>query len=482
MRLARTLPVFLALIFSTTARAAITLTGDVDADFTNENCLADDGGDGDVGVPAGVAATGWNIERVCFYYDGNGTDDLYVGVTTVNNVIFGDADGDGDPGASSSANVPIDRANLGSGESFVISLDLDGDSRAATFDVDTVDLLLGDSSSGSTATLGAYNVDNSYDPINNPGLGFGGTSQADVDLFSSPSVTIRDLEFVVHSFKDISVNGVNEIINDVELQVFAGSSVDGGVGDDFLPTTETSVTHAIFDFDDDGLEDWDEIDNEGTDPNDTDTDDDEITDGTEVDGENPTNPNDADTDDDTCNDGVEDSNQNGAFEPTLGESDPNIVDTDEDGLDDCAELTCPTPTDPNDPDTDGDGLLDGEEDVDGDCVHDVGDGETLPNDRDTDNGGVEDGDEVDGGFDPNDPSDDADAATQIAAAANQVQGGGFGCSLNPARIADVQAEPSVIGSSRSNVIIGMFVFFVVCAGLLYLTGVKKYKSKHKKNT
>jgi len=420
---------FIFFVLSTTnVFAAITLTGDVDADFTNSNCLDDEGGE-DVGIPAGVAATGWDIDNICFYYDGN-TDDLHVGVSTINNVIFGDADGDGDPSASSSAGI-VDRADLGSGESFVLSLDLNGDSRTSTFDVNTVDLLVGVSNADSIGSLGAYNVANSYDPLNNPSLGFGGTSQAAVTLFANPSVTNRDFEFTIHNFKDITVNGVTEIINRVELQVFAGSAVDAGIGDDFLPNIATSVTHAIFDFDEDGLEDWDELDNQGTDPNDNDSDDDGILDGTEVNGENPTDPNDPDTDDDGCTDGFEDSNFNGAFEPALGESNPNVVDTDADGIDDCTEQTGSNPTDPNDDDSDDDGLKDGEEDTNQNGDFEPGIGETDPNNPDTDSGGVNDKDEVDNGFDPNDPSDDSTLAGQISAALglNQVQGGGLGCSL-----------------------------------------------------
>lgn len=440
--------------------ASITLTGDVAGDFTNENCLEDEGGQ-DVGLPSGVAATGWDIDRVCFYYDGS-TDDLHVGVMTINNAIFGDADGDGDPGASSTSGI-VDQADLGSGESFVISLDLDGDSRDSDFDVNTVDLLVGVANGDDINDLGAYNVANSYDPLNNPSLGFGGTSQAAVTLFAHPSVSVRDLEFTIHDFKQISVNGVSEIINNVELQVFAGSTVDAGIGDDYLPDIETSVTHNLFDFDEDGLEDWDELDNQGTDPADSDTDDDGITDGTEVNGDNPTNPNDADTDDDACNDGFEDGNQNGAFEPDLGETDPNTADTDGDGLDDCTELTCVAPTDPNDADTDDDGLLDGAEDANGNCIHEPGLGETDPNNPDTDGGGVNDGDEVDFGFDPNDPSDDDAAAGEIAASVvNRVQGGGINCSL------------SLAVAGRGSLVAGLLLIFMVGMGLLI--GIKIRKS------
>lgn len=209
------------------------------------------------------------------------------------------------------------------------------------------------------------------------------------------------------------------------------------------------------DSDNDGLTDEreEEI---GTNPNDPDSDDDGLLDGTEVNGQNPTNPLDADSDNDGLSDGQEDSSHNGALD--AGESNPNDPDTDDDGLSDFTEVTGQNPTnpvdadsdddgltdgqedqngngardavetDPNNPDTDGDGILDGTEvrgsnptnpldaDSDDDTLSDgqedanhnggIDAGETNPNDRDTDDGGVDDGTEVDRGTNPLDPADD----------------------------------------------------------------------------
>ena len=101
-----------------------------------------------------------------------------------------------------------------------------------------------------------------------------------------------------------------------------------------------------------------------------------------------TDPNDSDTDDDGISDGDEDINKNGVVDP--GETDPCNPDTDDDGIQDGTEsgITVPvadpdgdgpllgtniaifipdadptTTTDPLNPDTDGDGLSDGEEDI-----------------------------------------------------------------------------------------------------------------------
>ncbi|MFH1356102.1 MAG: hypothetical protein ABII18_03115 [bacterium] len=412
----------LLISFVAPAWADISLSGDVDSDFLEASCVADTGGQ-DVGVPPGVSGSGFDLDKVCFFYDGE-IDALYVGVTTINDVIFGDANGDGDPNSPLVGDI-IDSVDLGTGESFVISVDLDGDSRTDEFDASTVDVLIGVSNSGSLANLGVYDVAVSYDPTNNPSLGFGPTELADVTLFANPSTNARDLEFIIHDFKALNVEGIDSIINEVEMQIFAGSTLDSGIGDDFLPNITTTLTHPIFDLDKDGLEDWQET---GTSIDDDDSDDDGLKDGVEVNGDNPTDPNNPDSDNDSCLDGEEDLNQNGAYEPFDGESDPNQFDSDGDEINDCLELTGANPTNPSASDTDGDGLLDGEEDANQNGSFEPTLGETDPNKADTDGGGVNDKDEIDNGFDPNDPSDDAIAAGQINVTTfNQVQGGG--CSL-----------------------------------------------------
>jgi hypothetical protein len=142
--------------------------------------------------------------------------------------------------------------------------------------------------------------------------------------------------------------------------VVAGSTAVESIGLDYLPSAGVSQAHSILDFDDDSLEDWEELDVYGTDGTDSDSDDDDLPDGIEVDGANPTDPLDADSDDDVCLDGTEDFNLDGDHDPADGESDPNIADTDRDGIDDCTELTQGTnpndASDPNSAENDDDGL------------------------------------------------------------------------------------------------------------------------------
>lgn len=202
-----------------------------------------------------------------------------------------------------------------------------------------------------------------------------------------------------------------------------------------------------FDRDGDGLSNFQEEDDVGTDPDDPDTDGDGIMDGTEFFGgqpgaadNNPTNPLDTDSDDDGLCDGdgtdsvsgaaaagcegQEDADNDGLFDGN--ETNPNDADTDDDLLTDYqeimvgnygSELVAGTvdangaragrQTSPIDADTDDDGLTDGEEDFDHDGTFDPSQNETDPTDFDTDDGGEGDGSERENGRDPVDfPQDD----------------------------------------------------------------------------
>ena len=412
-------------VLSLSARA-FEFSGNATDDFSIvQNCFEDTGGlDGlDVGMPSPVQnnISGFDIERVCFFYD-SAEDALYVAVQTFDDVIFGDADGDGDPAGVASGYTGQDFANLGSTESVVLAIDIDGDSLASAFDASTIDAVIGVSSSNSLTEIGAFAPASAFNAFN-PAAGFGTTRVATVEAFASPDAANKDLEFRVDAFSGIAAFAQRPV-----LMIFAGSTAASGIGTDFLPDPGTAIEVSIFDGDEDTLNDDDEL-IEGTDPADTDTDDDALTDGTEVNGQNPTDPLNPDTDGDTCLDGEEDADHDGTRDAT--ESDPNVSDTDSDALGDCIEVSGNNPTDPIDSDSDDDTCTDGEEDLNHNGNLD--DGESNPNIADTDGGGVTDCIEINSGFDPNDPSDD-DAASQatgtVAGGIDQVQGGGATCALS----------------------------------------------------
>jgi len=157
-----------------------------------------------------------------------------------------------------------------------------------------------------------------------------------------------------------------------------GDEVDDGT-DPLDPCDPVASAACTRDTDGDGLTDYLEG-ILGTNPTDSDTDNDGLTDGDEV-FEYGTNPTKSDTDGDGLTDGQE---------VNVTNTDPTNADTDGDGLTDGQEVNT-IGTDPLDEDTDGDGLTDGEE---------VFEHHTDPLEPDTDGDGIDDGDEVDAGTDP----------------------------------------------------------------------------------
>jgi hypothetical protein len=101
-----------------------------------------------------------------------------------------------------------------------------------------------------------------------------------------------------------------------------------------------------------------------------------------------TDPNQKDTDGDGVMDGDEDVNHNCIYEPNLNETDPQNADTDGDGLSDGFELKYGT--DPVNQDTDNDCLPDGMEDRNHNGQYDMG-AETNALSSDTDGDGLPDG-------------------------------------------------------------------------------------------
>ena len=178
------------------------------------------------------------------------------------------------------------------------------------------------------------------------------------------------------------------------------------------PVTLTMIDCNI-DTDGDGLTDYDEVTNTGTDPNNPDTDGDGYGDGDEVTfGSDPLNPCDPNPSNPVCDqdgDGLTNAEEGSAgTNPTNPDTDGDgVLDGEEvDGTDDPSTPYVVTgtsdPLDPCDPintspacDTDGDGLNNGDEATNG----------TDPNNPDTDGDGYNDGYEVDNSSDPLDPCD-----------------------------------------------------------------------------
>ena len=171
-----------------------------------------------------------------------------------------------------------------------------------------------------------------------------------------------------------------------QWHVVAGSKTRGGGSVNETSNHETLELDIATDSDNDGLSDSEESSIYNTDPDDPDTDDDELNDGAEVDL--GTDPLVKDTDGDGLFDGAE---------VNTYLSNPLLVDTDDDGLDDAAEVL-DWQSDPNLADTDGDTLTDGDE------VERM----LSPVKADTDEDGLDDGAEIVAGTDPLNEDSDGD--------------------------------------------------------------------------
>lgn len=155
---------------------------------------------------------------------------------------------------------------------------------------------------------------------------------------------------------DVSDTDGDGLADEWELTYFPDlSEAPGGDPDqDGLTTSEEYVLHtnpAVADTDSDGLNDYDEVNLYGTDPNDADCDDDELIDSHEI--ATGCNPYDPDSDDDGLPDGWEVEHN---LDPLVNDAN---LDADEDGLSNREEFEIGS--DPHLPDTDNDGIRDPDE-------------------------------------------------------------------------------------------------------------------------
>ena len=356
----------------------------------------------------------------------------------------GDADSDGD-GLLDACDA--DPASTDADLSAGVVLDTDGDTHADFLDLDSdndgiPDVVEASLTSGYTTNDGDISDEDSdgdgvadaYDTT----TGFGGTfaTPVDTDLDGIPDYLDEDSDNdlltdaaesgLVQDGGDADLNGADDSIG------ATGQDPDGSIndpsadlGNEVGDTSEVAYRETDLDADGDGLNDLAET-LLGTDPNKADTDDDGLDDGEEV-GEDgvydvgtDTDPLTADTDGDGLGDGDE-VGEDGVYDEGT-DTDPLLADTDGDGLDDGEEVgedgvyDVGTDTDPLTADTDGDGLSDGDEvntsktdplvaDTDEDGLSDgdeVNTHSTDPNLADTDGDGLSDGDEVNThGTDPN---------------------------------------------------------------------------------
>ncbi len=238
----------LALVLSLSVRAGPTFTGDAPADFTAPDVqYVPDPGGRDVGLPntaPGYVVSGWDMVGAYFDYD-HDTDIMYIGIDCYG--ICGDADGDGDPGGSSTWLTDlggVDLADLGTSESFLILIDPDLDyiplSGEAGYEV-----IVGVDVFNDITTFGAYNFTGS--PVY-PSYGFGAPLPNATTLYANPSAAAPDIEFSIADFSTLPDAAGFVIPGEsfsFQVMLFGGSFQDAGIGEDYIPSYLDAVTVTI---------------------------------------------------------------------------------------------------------------------------------------------------------------------------------------------------------------------------------------------
>jgi hypothetical protein len=237
--------------------AAISLTGDVEADFPAEAIYPDVGGVGDVGVPDSAPAgtvPGWDMANAGVYYD-SATDTLYVGFNMGDGAIAGDADGNGNPGQSTGwleQRGGLDIPDLGGSEAIDVLIDVDQSCEPQSEQPADYEVVAGIPANGSTADFRVAAFSQDELDFHTPGAGYT-TPDYSGALFANPSADQPDLEFEINNFcaEILSLGGqtcdpgVTPIA--FAFRARAGSASDDGVGEDaiactFVEYTPTAVT------------------------------------------------------------------------------------------------------------------------------------------------------------------------------------------------------------------------------------------------
>lgn len=436
---------------------AFSLTGTVGQDFPEVSCFDDPSGQ-NIPMPPSFpdgSASGFDVSRICLFYSGP-VDTLFVGVQTFTDgitglpVIFGDADGDGDPSNTSSyldGEGGIDFPDLGDEEFFGLVFDFD-----SNFFGTPPNVIAGISISQKAPT--GYRVSEVALPHRSWDFAmmesyYGPTvsTSHQSTLFASPTASAPHLEFnlrkasLLPGFDDLDLLDPDETIGlifkagslgdvgigeeDVRATILLDTFVDGD-GDDLPNVSDTDrdndgipdlAERSLDDFDLDGncLLSSEEITQSGKDlDGDGDID---IHDGfANVDTDKDGLPDYLDTDSD--NDLILDLDGNNSISPAesagmdmggnlFGGDDSGCVhnkelpDTDGDGIPDYRDTDSDADTIPDEDEAGDDDLETSPIDTDSDGIPDF-------QDDDTDSDGVADADEVVNGTDPTEPDSDGD--------------------------------------------------------------------------
>jgi hypothetical protein len=200
-----------------------TFTGNVENDFTAPGVLIIPDGLGDVGLPATApegTVTGWDMKDLRLFYDA-GTDTMYVGINTFG--ILGDADGDGNPGATSPWAAGLgasDLPSLNMTETAAVYFDLNQDG--------IWDVIGGISGVTDYSGFSVNDFAGSFFPPYNFGNALAGNTGA---KSPNPDASHPDLEFAITNWSTIPGHDASV---GFKVGAFLGSLQDDGIGEDYL--------------------------------------------------------------------------------------------------------------------------------------------------------------------------------------------------------------------------------------------------------
>ena len=247
------------------AHAGIALTGDAPADFAGSPSVIDNienNGGIDVGLPPSwpFPFSGWDFRALYFDYDAD-KDTAFFGLDFFG--VAGDADGDGEPGISSSHltnSGGIDLPHLAGVESIALLFDVNQDRvQGGKFEF-VVGVPEGNSPLGEplncgegtnafslTNCFGLFDVDHeAVESGNFPSKVFFAKRQEAAILGPLPSADSPDFEFAIPQWSALlAKSGV--LLSpcepwSIDVHVFAGSFIDDGVGEDVFPNQGEVVT------------------------------------------------------------------------------------------------------------------------------------------------------------------------------------------------------------------------------------------------
>lgn len=189
---------------------------------------------GETFMPASEGYNGWDIYQVGLRYFPI-TDTLYVGISMWNGVIAGDVENDGDPSGTHSClsdSWGWDFADLGGppGEGEAIDFVFDPDNDG------TYEYIAGVSHSTDISGFTVANYIGASPPGSNPGDGYDAAVGAPVtyEVTNEPRDGYPDFEFKIVNFSNLRTPQGNEEMLDFDFVARAGSTVDGGTGEDTL--------------------------------------------------------------------------------------------------------------------------------------------------------------------------------------------------------------------------------------------------------